>query len=163
GDTQRAAVLLPLLEPFAEQTLVAGPGAASFGVAMRVVGLLSARVGRYDEAVARLDLAARPDEQRGGLARVARTLRRHPKGLLAGAAAGDRELAARSASRARALALRLGMQAIAAATAPLARQLDDEPLPSDPLRHRQVLRREKDHWTVEYEGRACRLRDSKGM
>ena len=55
------------------------------------------------------------------------------------------------------------MQTIAATAATLARQLDDEPPRSDPGAHRQVLRREKDHWTVEYEGRACRLRDSKGM
>src|SRR5262249_17338428 len=49
------------------------------------------------------------------------------------------------------------------APAPLARRLDDETLPFEPHAHRQVLRRDKDHWTVEYEGRACRLRDSKGM
>jgi hypothetical protein len=163
GDRQRAAALLPLLEPFAEQTLVAGPGAASFGVAMRVVGLLSATVSRHDEAVARLERAARLDEQRGGIAWFAQSLCDHATVLLARDASGDRELAARSASRAHALALRLGMPAIAAATAPLARRLDDEPLPSEPHAHRQVLRREKDHWTVEYEGRACRLRDSKGM
>ena len=142
---------------------MAGPGAASFGVAMRVVGLLSATVSRHDDAVARLDRAARLDEQRGGLAWFAQSLCDHATVLMARDAAGDRALAARSAARASALALRLGMEAIAAATAPLARQLDDEPLPSDPRAHRQVLRRERDHWTVEYEGRACRLRDSKGM
>ncbi len=163
GDTKRAAVLLPLLEPFAEQTLVAGPGAASFGIAMRVVGLLAATVGRYDEAAAHLDLAAHLEEQRGGLAWFAQSLCDHATVLLARHAPGDRELAARSAGRARALALRLGMQTIAATAATLARQLDDEAPRSDPGAHRQVLRREKDHWTVEYEGRACRLRDSKGM
>src|SRR4029077_1822224 len=107
GDTKRAAVLLPLLEPFAEQTLVAGPGAASFGIAMRVVGLLAATVGRYDEAAAHLDLAAHLEEQRGGLAWFAQSLCDHATVLLARAAPGDRELAARSAGRARALAQRL--------------------------------------------------------
>src|SRR5262249_16630665 len=60
-------------------------------------------------------------------------------------------------------ARRRGCRAPGGARPPPARKLAGEPPPSDPRTHRQVLRREKDHWTVEYEGRACRLRDSKGM
>src|SRR5262249_41004410 len=41
-DRARAAVLYDLLAPFADQYLVAGPGAACFGAAARVTGLLAA-------------------------------------------------------------------------------------------------------------------------
>ena len=163
GDTKRAAVLHPLLTPFVDLTLIAGPGGASFGAAARIAGLLSATLGRQDEAIAHLDHAVEVNERAGALAWLTQSLHDRAAALLARDGPRDRESAAVSLARARALALRLGMQGIATAGDALARRLGEDGPSPDSWSSRQVLRRERDHWTVEYDGRACRLRDSKGM
>ena len=64
---------VPCSEPFAGQQLVAGPGAACFGAAARVVALLAATLERWDEALAQLDRADALNERLGALAWVAQT------------------------------------------------------------------------------------------
>ena len=131
-------------------------------IAAAIVGLLAATLGRQDEAIAHLGRAVQVNERAGALAWLTQSLHDRAAALLARDGPGDRESTAVSLARARALALRLGMQGIAAAGDVLARRFGEEVTP-DASFSRQVLRRERDHWTVEYEGRACRLRDSKGM
>src|SRR5262249_55092918 len=72
--------------------------------------------------------------------------------------------AARAAlARTRVLAKRLGMQRVARSADALAERLGDEVASESPAQPRQVLRHEGDHWTIEFAGRAVRVRDSKGM
>ena len=86
-------VLRGLLEPFAGQQLVAGPGRRATDAAARVVGLLAAMLGRWDEALAQLDRADALNERLGALAWVAQTTADRAAVLLARDAPGDREAA----------------------------------------------------------------------
>ena len=163
GDRTRAATLYGLLEPFAGQHLVTGPGAACLGAAGRPAGLLAAVLGRHDEALALLDQALDGNERMGALAWVAQTLSDRAAVLLARDARGDREAAAACVARARALAARLDLRGVTTAVEALAERLGGELDAPEDAASRQVLRHEGDHWTVEYGGRALHLRDSKGI
>jgi tetratricopeptide (TPR) repeat protein len=162
-DRERAEMLHALLEPFAGQQLVAGPGAACFGAAARVVGLLAATLGRFDEALARLDHAEAQNERLGALGWVAQTAADRARVLAARAGPGDREAARACVARARVLAHRLELRRVAESVDALAGRLDDGGAGPSPGHSGQVLRHEGDHWTVEFAGRALRVRDSKGM
>src|SRR5262249_8384876 len=129
GDTRRAAILYPLLAPFADMTLIAGPGGASFGSAARIAGLLAATLGRQDEALAHIDRAVQINERAGALAWLTQSLHDRAAALLARDGPQDRESAAVSLARARALALRLGMDGITAARHPPARPPGQGPMP----------------------------------
>jgi tetratricopeptide (TPR) repeat protein len=163
GDRARAETLRALLEPFAGQQLVAGPGAACFGPAARVVALLAATLGRWDEALAQLDRAEVLNGRLGALAWVAVTTANRAAILAARDGPGDREAARACIARARVLATRLGLRRLAESADTLAARLGDEGTAAAPPRPRQLLRHEGDHWTVEFAGRAVRVRDSKGM
>ena len=163
GDRARAEVLRGLLEPYAGQQVVAGPGAACFGPAARVVALLAATVGCWDEALAQLDRSDVLNGQLGALAWAAQTTADRAAVLVARDAPGDREAARACLTRARVLATRLGLQRVAQSADALAGRLGEEGAAASPTRPRQVLRHEGDHWTVEFVGRAVRVRDSKGM
>jgi tetratricopeptide (TPR) repeat protein len=162
ADRPRAAVLHALLRPFATQQLVAGPGAASFGAAGRVVGLLVATMEQWDEALAELDRAEALNERMGALAWVAQTVADRAAVLAARDGPGDRETAHACMGRARALATRLDLRRVVTCVEALATRLGDEAA-AGPSRARQLLRHEGDHWTVEFAGRALRVRDAKGI
>lgn len=163
GDRERACLLVELLRPFAEQQLVAGPGAASFGAGARVVGLLLSTLGRWDDALASLDRAEALNERMGALAWVAQTVTDRAAVLIARDGPGDREAARECLARVRGLATRLDLRRVADTIEKLAARLGEEGPARAAGGTRQVLRHEGDHWTVEFGGRACRLRDSKGM
>ena len=57
GDTRRAGELCALLEPHAEQAVIAGRGAICLGPVSRFAGLAAATAGRRDAAVAHLEHA----------------------------------------------------------------------------------------------------------
>ncbi len=163
GDRGRAAILRELLAPFADQQMMAGPGAACFGPAARIVALLAATLERWDEALAHLDQSDALSGRLGALAWMAQTTADRATVLAARDGAGDREAARACLARARVLAKRLGMQRIAQSADALAGRLDDRGASAPPAPSGQVLRHEGDHWTVEFAGRAVRVRDSKGM
>src|SRR5262249_51809759 len=128
----------------------------------RVAGLLAGVLERWDEALAHLDRALRLNERMGALAWVAQTVVDRASVLVARDGAGDRDAAGECITQARALALRLDMRGVAATAEELERRIGTR-IESRAGAPRQVLRREGDHWTVEYEGRAFHLRDSKGI
>jgi tetratricopeptide (TPR) repeat protein len=155
GDRTRAATLYGLLEPFAGQHLVTGPGAACLGAAGRPAGLLAALLGRHDEALALLDQALDGNERMGALAWVAQTLSDRAAVLLAREARGDREAASACVARARALAARLDLRGVTAAVEALAERLGGEPDAVEDAASRQVLRHEGDHWTASTAAGRC--------
>jgi hypothetical protein len=66
-------------------------------------------------------------------------------------------------AQARALATRLDLHGVATSAEALAARLGTEVEAADETMPRQVLRQERDHWTLEYQGREFHVRDSKGM
>jgi tetratricopeptide (TPR) repeat protein len=162
ADRARAPILHGLLRPFASQQLVAGPGAASFGAAGRVVGLLAAAMEQWDEALDQLDRAEALNERMGALAWVAQTAIDRAAVLVARDGPRDREAARASLARARALATRLDLRRVLTCVETIATRLGDEEAEIPPV-ERQLLRHEGDHWTVEFAGRALRVRDAKGI
>src|SRR5262249_4925245 len=152
SDRTRAPVLYDLLRPFAEQLLVTGPGAACLGPAARPAALLAAVLGRWDDALALLDLALDRTERMGALGWVAQTLSDRAAVLAARDAPGDREAAAGCCARARALAARLDLRGVTAAVEALATPLGVELATATDVPPRQVLRHEGGHWTIEYGG-----------
>src|SRR4030095_12025874 len=126
GDRARADILRGLLEPFAGQQIVAGPGAACYGPAARVVALLAATLGHWDEALAQLDRSDALSGRLGALAWVAQTTADRAAVLAARAAPGDREAARACLARVRGLASRLGLQRVAQSADALAGRLGDD-------------------------------------
>ncbi len=159
GDRERGAVLLDLLAPFADRQLVAGPGAVCLGAVVRISGLLAAMLERWEESLEHLERAARSQERMGALAWAAETACDQAMVHLGRDAPGDRDAARAYLARAGALASRLALPAVMARVEAIDRRLRDDVGKAD----RQVLRRDGDHWRVEFAGAACRLRDSKGV
>lgn len=89
GDRERAAAVVPLLEPFADRmvSLVRATGLA--GSAARPLGRALATAGRWSEAIAALEEAIAADRSRGGIPFAARAQRDLAEVLLARAAPGD--------------------------------------------------------------------------
>jgi hypothetical protein len=89
GDRERAAAIVPLLEPFADRmvSLVRATGLA--GSAARPLGRALATAGRRSEAIAALEEAIATDRSRGGIPFAARAQRDLAEVLLARAAPGD--------------------------------------------------------------------------
>jgi DNA-binding SARP family transcriptional activator/tetratricopeptide (TPR) repeat protein len=89
GDGERAAAVVPLLEPFADRmvSLVRATGLA--GSAARPLGRALATAGRWSEAIAALEEAIAADRSRGGIPFAARAQRDLAEVLLARAAPGD--------------------------------------------------------------------------
>jgi hypothetical protein len=89
GDGERAAAVVPLLEPFADRmvSLVRATGLA--GSAARPLGRALAAAGRRCEAIAALEEAIAADRSRGGIPFAARAQRDLAEVLLARAAPGD--------------------------------------------------------------------------
>ena len=89
GDGERAAAVVPLLEPFADRmvSLVRATGLA--GSAARPLGRALATAGRWSEAIAALEEAMAADRSRGGIPFAARAQRDLAEVLLARGAPGD--------------------------------------------------------------------------
>jgi tetratricopeptide (TPR) repeat protein len=90
GDQRSAAALHERLAPHGDRNVTIGT-ALAFGAAVRVCGLLSATVGRLDDAVAELERAVSRNEQMGSDAWAARA-RRDLAGVLR-ARGGDADIA----------------------------------------------------------------------
>ncbi|MFL5909798.1 MAG: tetratricopeptide repeat protein, partial [Gaiellaceae bacterium] len=91
-DEHRAARLYPVLLPYARLNAVA-PVEAVTGSTARVLGMLAAALGRFDEAERHFEHALEANERLGARPWVAHTKHQHARMLLRRAAAGDAERA----------------------------------------------------------------------
>lgn len=111
GDTEPAAVLYRLLAPFASSNVALAPGAACNGSVGRVLGRLSATMGRWDQARRHFEQALAMNLRLGAPQFVAHTQTQYAEMLLARSRAADRERAARLLQEACATYDRLAMPA----------------------------------------------------
>jgi AAA ATPase domain len=184
GDAERAPALAALLEPFADRNVVSIHSTYA-GPVRRYLGLLAAVRGDWDAAEAHLD-AARVAADRAAARAVAAMIELdRARMLVARGEADDRARAAQAAAAAAELAEGVGSSGLAAEAEALAAELGAEPAtaaaeaataartPTQPAASGASaadaavpagsLRREGDMWVFDYEGRAVRVRDSKGL
>lgn len=168
ADRKLGDRLYRALSSRAERFVFLGPLVAGVDLPYaRHLGVLAELLGRADDAVAHLeDAEARVSRggMRGHLARVRYELAR---ALLARGAPGDRDRAAALGAQARALATELGQEGLLPRldALPVDGVVAEEPPAPTPIEAtpRLSLRREGDVWAIESNGRAVRLRSSRGL
>jgi hypothetical protein len=165
-----ASTLYDRLLPFAQLNAVAG-GDVCAGSVSRYLGQLATAMSRTDAALRHFDDALHRNEQMGARPSVAHTQYDLAAMLLKRDAQGDGERAYELLVAARTTCDELGMTAllsnVSAGLANLGGSTSDGPpraLPSKPpVTADETFQLEGEFWTVGYEGRVVRLRDSKGM
>jgi hypothetical protein len=110
GDAERAARVVPLLEPLAERMVVFVRGTGLAGSAARPLGRALATATQVNDAIATLEAAVAFDHARGGVAFAAHAQRDLAEALLARRAAGDVARAAALLEEATATAERLRLR-----------------------------------------------------
>jgi hypothetical protein len=139
------------------------------GTATRMLGLLAARLERWDEARAHFDQAIAQLERMSAHPYLARTRYEYGRALLARGAAGDAAAAREQFESACVSAEALGMTGLVRlAQARLARMPASPGVPvlAAPEVEREApfsLVREGETWAVTYRGQSFRLRDSLGL
>ena len=113
GDGYRAAAVGPLLEPYADQMVVAGRGLVWRGSVARACGLVAAAGHRWDEAERHFQVALTVHRRTAALPLLARTRYEWSTVLDERGRKGDRRKAAESRRKAADLAGRLGMARLA--------------------------------------------------
>lgn len=162
GEARWAAMLYPLLEPFADRVVISGPSASCAGAAARYLGLLAETLGRHDDALRHYEAALALNERIASRPYVAYTRCDQARVLLA---RGDGAAARPLLDAARRTAVELDMPRLRAlvdaldATAPAA--ASPPPAPADPVR--AVLRRDGDEWVIGYAQDTFRVKDLKGL
>jgi tetratricopeptide (TPR) repeat protein len=164
-DTARAAILYERLRPYTARHVA--PATSMYqGPVSHFLAILAATLARYDEAAQHFDDALTGEARMGARPWRARTQYAYAEMMLARGESGDREKALELVGEALATAKAIGMNGLAPRAERLqARLLSSSPaLDSAPAPTREnVLRREGDYWTIFYEGRALRLKDTKGL
>jgi tetratricopeptide (TPR) repeat protein len=102
--------VLQRLLPYADRQVVNGRGASGYGSAAHHVAVLTALLGRHEEAAPRFEAALRANAELGSRPWVARTQERYAAMLLE---TGDFERARELAAEAAATARELGIQPLA--------------------------------------------------
>jgi len=190
GDSERAAALSELLQPYAGQMVRAiRVGGGFCWPVSHHLGLLATTMGRWDDAVDHLAAAVVSCERMTAPPYLAHSRYYYAKALAARGRPGDRQRAADELAAARALLGRLGIRPLFAGADPDLR-LELKPgapgagPPVGSLHgspggtvavsmgngaHREgaecvgVLRREGEYWTVGWRGNSVRLRDTVGL
>lgn len=163
-DRARAALLHDLLLPYADRNAVP-VSPMPFGPVSLRLGMLAALLGRWEVADSHFTLAAESCTRQGARAIQARVLYEHARALTLRAADGDLARAAGLLQDAQRICQELDLPGIldrvtrlaASAGAPASGR-GAAPAPAD-----AVFRREGQYWTVAYQGKVARLRDTKGL
>lgn len=178
ADRPASAQLYEGLRPYA--SLVAGdlPDVA-WGSLERPMGRLAAVLGRTDDAEQHLRAAIATDDRMGARPWAAHSRYAYAQLLLERGRSGDREAAATLLAAALATAEKLGMGRLASEVMARLGELRPTRAAAEPGSNASAGARatvaiqaaplegtialEGEYWTIEYEGRVVRLRDTKGM
>jgi hypothetical protein len=175
GDEHRARILYERLLPYADRNAF-GPVEGCTGSVSRCLGLLAATMSRFDLAARHFEVGLEHNARMRALPWVAHTQHDFAVMLTNRNGQGDRARAIELLSGAVGTCDELGMRALRAkVTTALARVgaavPSAQPAPAAPPRESSMsvaiengtLRLEGEYWTISYEGRLLRLRDSKGL
>lgn len=160
-----AATLYELLLPYRRRNIVAGMGVIYAGSAAHFLGILAARLGRWDAAEEHLADALAAHERLGATVLAAYSRYEQASLALARGGAGDEARAAALAAVARRDAERCGMRRLQRLLATLPIATPTEPAPIErPLDARRALfRKEGDYWRLGWDAAEFRLRDRVGL
>jgi len=165
-DAARSAILYEKLKPYAARH-VASSTAMYQGPVSHFLGILAATLGRHAEAVQHFDDALAGEARMGARPWRARTQLAYAEMLVARGEPGDREKALELVGEALAAASAIGMTGLAPRAERLRAELLSSPPPlvdsEVPPTRGNLLRKEGDYWTISYEGRALRVKDTKGV
>ncbi len=167
GDREAAAVLYDQLLPFAGRHAV-GLAEGSAGALDRYLGLLATILGRLQEAEIHFDHAIAGNERMGARPWVAHTQHDFARMLLTREGPGDRERAFELLGSCLETCRELRMLALEQKTASFLADIGEAaPVPaapgSRPPPGPSVLRREGEYFSIAFEGKPFRLKDSKGL
>lgn len=157
GDRERAGTLYGLLLPHAGFNVrVSRIGIGSMGAVEHYLGLLAAIMGRLDDAVRHLEAAMRLNARMGAASYLANSRYQYAWVLRARGGQGDHELAEDHLSRAIASATALGIELQLRRPEAAAEAAQPEALHG-------AFSKEGEYWTIGYQGRVIRLRESIGL
>jgi hypothetical protein len=170
-----ADTLYALLQPFAREYIMVGD-VVCFGSASRSLGVLATTLWQWEDAGAHFETALATHAQVGASPWLAHTQANYGAMLVQRGESADRDraLALLDAAMDRAHTLRMQALFEKARALTLRVQGDSSPAPiavdvvSSPAHrgHSDLaarLRREGDYWSLTYDSRTCRLKDSKGL
>ena len=167
GDPARAARIYELLEPFAKRNVLS-PFAVFAGPVSRFLGIAATTCGEYDVAAEHFAAARAAAARLGARPTMALACVDEARMLTLRDAAGDRERALELLYEAGELARELEAERVLqrveemrAALAGAERKPQERAEPVAPVS--ASLRREGEVWAFEYDGRAVRVRESKGV
>ncbi len=161
GDAERATILYDLLRPHAGHCVVIGYGLAWWGSVARYLGLLAARLSRWEVAARHFEAALETNRRMGARLCLARTEYDYAAMLRARGEPGDRKKADGLLAAAAATANELGLERLAEQIEHLER--GDAVVPERPIDGPNVFRREGEFWTIAYGGAVVRVRDMHGL
>jgi tetratricopeptide (TPR) repeat protein len=169
GDAARAARLFDLLAPFRGRNAQA-TSPARFGSVARYLGFLAATGERWAEAEEAFEAALAMNARMGATLWLAHTQVDYAAMLVRRGGAGDRERAAELLDRAGTAARDIGSARLDERIAGLAHDHDVAGRGGGAADSRpatggspSVFRREGEYWTIAYDGRVCRLKDTRGV
>lgn len=163
-DEALAALVHPLLLPFADRNVVVGTSAASYGSASRYLGLLAATLRRPEDAARHYEAALAMNARLGARPLVAWTRADYARLLLELGGRDDRARAAELLDAAERTAAELDMPRLRACLARIARPAPaSAPAAAPDAGMTAVLRRDGSGWTVGAGGRTFTLPDMKGL
>jgi tetratricopeptide (TPR) repeat protein len=161
AETETVAALSDLLAPFASLSAYSAPE-LYLGPVTLYLGLLAARLGRQQEAERHLQDAVLRSERTGAATWVVRS-RYHLADVLRRGDPSGHERAGEVAEAARETARRAGLRSMEERLAALIDDLGEGPPTEAVPAGRPTFRREGEYWSIAFEGRAFRLKDTKGL
>ncbi len=173
ADEERAATLYEALHPYADRMVLAGRALVSLGSVAYHLGALAATLGSYAEAATHFEQAIATHARFGHGPWLARSRVGYARMLLAQGRAADRQRGRTLLGEAVAIGETLGMQGLVRDIRTLETRTWSDAEPTDgaaapatagplPVGAR-IFRREGEYWTIAFEDRVFRLRDTKGL
>jgi tetratricopeptide (TPR) repeat protein len=158
NDTERAAEMFELLRPFAHLHAYSPPE-LGLGSAGRYAGIAALVAGRPEDAVALLEQALQQNEAMGARPWAAHTMYDLARALTARDQEGD---ARRAHGLLRSCSELSGALEMLVLEMKVASRQEEGASPSAPAGTHAFLR-EGEYWSILYDGRTLRLKDSKGL
>lgn len=176
GDVTRAAALYRLLSPYAGRNALSNPDNCIGSVA-RSLGVLATMTRRWPEAIRHFEDALAMNARTNARPWVARTQCDYARLLLTRDDPGDRDRANDLLGRARRTCAELGLTALAKRVSGLLDEREDAPASAGlngagahapwrsphPVSGTNAFRREGEYWSIAFEGKIFRLKDTKGV